>query len=133
MYDMLVFALEYHEAIDELTGDRDMRKYELDEDEWALVDQLCNLLKVCPTTHRFIHATHVIPDLSARDPFFSRSTPSLATMIPAMDHIDSHLAEASEDLTYSPAIRAAMALGKTHLNKYYDMKSHVNLLVSKGM
>lgn len=45
-YDMLIFALEYRQAIDEITGDRDMRKYELDENEWELVDQLCNLLEV---------------------------------------------------------------------------------------
>ena len=30
---MLVFALEYREAIDEISGDRDMRKYELLEEE----------------------------------------------------------------------------------------------------
>jgi hypothetical protein len=53
--------------------------------------------------------------------FFSRSTPNLTTVIPAMDHIDAHLATASQDLKYSPAIRASVALGKTHLNKYYDM------------
>ena len=38
-----------------------------------------------------------------------------------MDHIDAHLATASQDLKYSPAIRASVALGKAHLNKYYDM------------
>lgn len=53
--------------------------------------------------------------------FFSRSTPNLATVLPAMDHIDAHLATASQDLKYSAAIRASVALGKTHLNKYYDM------------
>lgn len=45
-YDMLLFALEYREAIDEITGDRDMRKYELDEEEWELVQQLCDVLGV---------------------------------------------------------------------------------------
>ena len=56
--------------------------------------------------------------------FFSRSTPNLATVIPAMDHIDAHLANASQNLKYSPAIRASLALGKAHLNKYYDMTDH---------
>ena len=41
-----------------------------------------------------------------------------------MDHIDTHLATASQDLKYSLAIRASLALGKTHLNKYYDMTNH---------
>jgi len=46
-YDMLVFALEYREAIDEISGDKEMRKYELEEEEWALVKQLCDILEVC--------------------------------------------------------------------------------------
>jgi hypothetical protein len=56
--------------------------------------------------------------------FFSRSTPDLATVIPAMDHIDNHLATAGQNLKYSPAIRASLALGKAHLNKYYNMTDH---------
>ena len=45
-------------------------------------------------------------------------------MIPAMDHIDAHLATVSQDLKFSPAIRASVALGKAHLNKYYNMTDH---------
>ena len=69
-YDMLVFAREYRMAIDEITGDRDMRKYELGEDEWELVEQLCNLLLVRSTTRLSIHTTHIIPDFQGRNPFF---------------------------------------------------------------
>jgi hypothetical protein len=63
-YDMLLFSREYRKAIDEITGDRDMRKYELDENEWALVDQLCDLLLVRSATCLFIHVdvSHVNPD-----------------------------------------------------------------------
>ena len=56
--------------------------------------------------------------------FFSHSMPNLATVIPAMDHIDAHLANASQNMKYSPAIHASLALGKAHLNKYYDMTDH---------
>jgi len=49
MYDMLVFALEYRHAIDEISGDREMRKYKLEEEDWALVQQLCDILEVCPS------------------------------------------------------------------------------------
>jgi hypothetical protein len=45
-------------------------------------------------------------------------------VIPAMDHIDAHLATASQSSKYSPAIRASLALGKAHLNKYYNMTDH---------
>jgi hypothetical protein len=45
-YDMLVFALEYREAINGISGNRDMRKYELSGEEWKLVQQLCDILAV---------------------------------------------------------------------------------------
>ncbi len=59
--------------------------------------------------------------------FFSCATLNLATVIPAMDHIDAHLAMASQDLKYLPAIRASLALGKSHLNKYYNMTDHLEV------
>jgi len=46
-YDMLVFALEYCQMIDKISVDRDTRKYELSEEEWELVQQLCDVLEVC--------------------------------------------------------------------------------------
>lgn len=52
--------------------------------------------------------------------FFSRCTPSISTVIPAMDHIDAHLAMAAQSAVYSPSIRAALAIGKKTLNRYYN-------------
>lgn len=45
---MLSFALEYRKAITELTSNLqyDMRKYELDNSDWHLVEQLSSILKV---------------------------------------------------------------------------------------
>lgn len=37
-----------------------------------------------------------------------------------MDFIDEHLATAATDDQYSIAIKAALAIGKTTLNRYYD-------------
>jgi hypothetical protein len=37
-----------------------------------------------------------------------------------MDHIDEHLASASVNLKYDPAIRAALGIGKRTLNRYYS-------------
>jgi len=63
--------------------------------------------------------------ISRIQPFsFSHSTPNLATVIPTMDHIYTHLATASQDLKYFPAIHASLVLGKAHLNKYYNMTDH---------
>ena len=47
-YDMLKFMLEYKEAIKIVTSDlnNDLRKYELNDEEWGLVGELANTLKV---------------------------------------------------------------------------------------
>ena len=53
--------------------------------------------------------------------FFSRSTPNLATVIPAMDLIDKVLTTSSiSPSKYSLAIHAALFIGKKTLNKYYN-------------
>jgi hypothetical protein len=68
-YDMLVFALEYRKVIDEISSDRDMRKYELDEEEWELVQQLCDVLAVHCV--RFLIPCH----RDSRFPSYSRTQP----------------------------------------------------------
>lgn len=52
--------------------------------------------------------------------FFSRGTPNLAMVIPAMDHIDQHLATAATTHSYPLALKAALAIGKKTLNRYYE-------------
>jgi hypothetical protein len=56
--------------------------------------------------------------------FFSRSMPNLATVIPAMDHIDEVLTTDSLSATYSPSIWAALSIGKKTLNRYYNVTDH---------
>lgn len=50
-FDMLNFAVEYREALDAITGDRDMklRQYELSEEDWNIATQLRDVLKVSLT------------------------------------------------------------------------------------
>ena len=47
-YDMLDFALNYRLAIDSITSTRELnlRKYELQDDEWAVAENLRDTLKV---------------------------------------------------------------------------------------
>jgi hypothetical protein len=45
-------------------------------------------------------------------------------VIPAMDHIDKHLATAATSSKYNPAIQAALTVGKKLLNKYYAATDH---------
>ncbi len=41
-----------------------------------------------------------------------------------MDHIDEHLATAALNSAYPLAIKAALAVGKRTLNRYYDKTDH---------
>ena len=53
--------------------------------------------------------------------FFSRATPNLANVIPAMDRIDKILTTNSlDDTTFQDSVRAACSLAKKTLNRYYD-------------
>ena len=54
--------------------------------------------------------------------YFSRGTPSLPTVIQAMDHIDSVFTDITLPSSQKhPAIRAAVAIAKKTLNKYYSL------------
>ena len=46
-FDMLNFAIDYRPAIDSMTSNRDLnlRKYELEDDEWAVAENLRDTLK----------------------------------------------------------------------------------------
>jgi hypothetical protein len=46
-FDMLDFAINYRAAVDAMTSIRDLRKYELDDNEWDTAANLCNTLKAC--------------------------------------------------------------------------------------
>ena len=67
--------------------------------------------------------------------FFSRDTPYLADVIPAMDHIDKVLTNASLSSKYVKLIRVACGLAKKALNKYYsytDMSDTYRIAISES-
>jgi hypothetical protein len=76
-YDMLVFALKYRVALDFITREREMklRQYEMDDEEWDIAQQLCDVLKA---GFHFIYSVKVNTYLAyrfSRTPhFFSRAT-----------------------------------------------------------
>lgn len=123
-YDMLEFALHYCATLDTMTDDRDMKlhQFELSKKDWDMAAELCKALRIS-----FTFPCCLLPLLTLQlkifkhsTLFFSRDTPSISTVIPAMDHIDEYMAMASQDSKYSEAICAALALGKCTLNQYYD-------------
>ncbi|KIL55992.1 hypothetical protein M378DRAFT_90003 [Amanita muscaria Koide BX008] len=104
---MLDFAIEYKKVIDLITGERDsnLRDYELGCSEWAIALELRDVLSI------FKQATL----------YFSReSAPTLTTVIPAMDHIDKVLVTNINSGKFSPAVIAALNVGKSTLNRYYS-------------
>lgn len=52
---------------------------------------------------------------------FSSDTPCAAAVIPAMDKMHTELTSAIENFDYSPALKSALSLGKTVLDKYYSL------------
>ncbi len=132
---MLKFAVEYQSAIDKIAGEREsnLRKYEMGALEWTLAKELCEVLKVrgvrCysgvyfPLWHarlltEALFALQIFKEVTL---FFSRATPNLATVIPAMDYLDRELAtNMLNDDKYQPAIRAALGMAKRTVNRYYN-------------
>ena len=47
-YDMMRFAVAYRPAIDKITADKalKLRKYELDNDDWVIIEDLVSVLEV---------------------------------------------------------------------------------------
>ncbi|KAI0665687.1 hypothetical protein C8Q78DRAFT_956941, partial [Trametes maxima] len=81
-----------------------LHAYKLSPDEWTIITELCDVLKI------FKDATL----------YFSRDTPNLAMVIPAMDHIDNVLTDATRaSSSLSPPISAVLRLAKKTLNRYY--------------
>ncbi|KAI0653301.1 hypothetical protein C8Q70DRAFT_874763, partial [Cubamyces menziesii] len=80
-----------------------LRQYELSETEWKIAEQL----------------QHALRDATL---FFSRDTPNLATVIPAMEHMSNMLDGCIRDeVKYEEPIRIALSLAKRTLTKYYNL------------
>lgn len=147
-FDMLQFSLKYRKAIEKLTSERknELRQFELSEEEWKIAEELKGTLEVGPLVGPCVHVSNGVgvshgstfsPQQILKDAtlFFSRATPNLATVIPAMDHIDTQFTNATDPTSSNnPAIRAAIGLGKRTLNRYYSMTDMVEVYrITMGM
>ena len=56
---MMVFALEYREPIDSITAEKSLklRKYELDNEGWGIIEQLVSVLQVIAISFTLISLT----------------------------------------------------------------------------
>jgi hypothetical protein len=60
--------------------------------------------------------------------FFSRGSPNLAAIIPAMDHIDKDFTDKIRPSSKThPAIRHALTLAKKTLDRYYSLTDDVEV------
>ncbi|KAK7034801.1 hypothetical protein R3P38DRAFT_2518453, partial [Favolaschia claudopus] len=101
-YDMLCFAAKYRPVIDAITSDKSykLRKYELDDDEWKIIDDLIHVFKTATLY------------------FSSDSTSTISNVISTMEVIDNIL-EARGDRKLDPAVVRAVSWGRKTLQKYY--------------
>ena len=66
------------------------------------------------------HTNNALQILKDATTYFSRATPDLPTVIPAMDHIDTHFTESiAPSGKKSRAMRSALETAKKTLNRYY--------------
>jgi hypothetical protein len=88
-YDMMVFTLEYCAPIDSITADKSLklRKHELDNVDWQVIEQLVHVLKGYKTVTLY----------------FSSNTASIATVIPTMDTLNKSL-DSSTNKTLHPFV-----------------------------
>ena len=134
---MLRFALQYRAAIDDTTGNKlsNLHRYELGDEDWVIVEQLCETLKVSRGyriySNNLFRMIQIFKDATL---FFSHATPNLATVIPAMDYIDEVLTTQAQDFNLKPAIHAALSMAKKVLNAYYDKTDRSNIYrIAMGM
>ncbi|KAJ7163967.1 hypothetical protein C8R43DRAFT_879377 [Mycena crocata] len=107
---MIHTALKYCRAYREFTTDESngLQAFVLTSAEWTVIEDLCDILCVL---------------------FFSRGSATLASVIPAMDKIDSLLATAvlkkpTGDKKFCIPMKAALLKAKKTLNRYYSLAFH---------
>jgi hypothetical protein len=119
-FDMLIFAIEYRKALDTITSECEMKLclYKLTQEEWDIATHLCEVLRVCDLFLLGIdYSSNPLPKIfKDATLFFSRGTPNIVMVIPAMDHINAKLATDASNDKYRLSIQAALAMGKKTLN-----------------
>ncbi|KAF8985612.1 hypothetical protein BDQ17DRAFT_1191795, partial [Cyathus striatus] len=78
--------------------------YELEEEEWRVIEELCSILEV----------------LKDAMLYFSCQDTSIANVIPSMDHTNDCLMTAAINLELPLSIHTAAGLAKKILNHYYS-------------
>ncbi|KAJ6454645.1 hypothetical protein C8R45DRAFT_881900, partial [Mycena sanguinolenta] len=112
---MIIVALHYRRAYREFTTDESngLQKFVLTGAEWTVLEDL----------------RYILGSFKDATLFFSRDSATLASVIPAMDKIDSLLATAvlkipTGDQKFSVPVKVALLASKRTLNRYYSLAFH---------
>jgi hypothetical protein len=121
-HDMMEFALKYRKPIDDITADKKLklRKYELDNDDWKIIEDLVAVLHVCDEFSPSFIALMMPQTYKKATIFFSQDSAGIATVIPAMDKITNSLNPRTRK-PYHSAILAVMNLAQKKMNQYYSL------------
>lgn len=138
-YDMVKLAFKFRPAIDDITADKSLklRKYELDDDDWKVIGDLIQVLKVCFSSTAVVFWPGV--DLLCKiykdaTLFFSQDqVSSIANVIPTMDRINALLTDAPVE-PLSPSVKIALKFACKSINKYYSKTDLSNVYrIAMGM
>ncbi|KAF8690374.1 hypothetical protein AX14_002970 [Amanita brunnescens Koide BX004] len=112
-YDMLDFTVKYRNVLDKMTSDRknDLCKYEVDDNDWKLAEQLHNMLEI----------------LKEATQYFSRAKPNLAHVVPAIDAIHKEFSSFICNPSIPDLIREAVQMVKKVLNQYYSKTDDIEI------
>ena len=128
---MLDFMLEYCVGVNAITDQNKLglSQYVLNEEEWELLRQLCDVLQVCVChTASYIITSPPAQILKDATSYFLQSMPNLTMVIPAMDFIDETFTTSMlKQKKLSPAICAAISMAKQTLNQYYSLTDFSDL------
>lgn len=125
---MLVSALKHRKLVNAITSNQELeiKEFRLTEEEWGLVENLKNVLKVCLS---FLSFDHLAPLITVDGlvqvfkrltvAFSSDRVPTIADVIPAYDAMDAVLEADAANTKYPDSIRVALALARRTLNRYY--------------
>ncbi|KAG6904814.1 hypothetical protein DXG01_006989, partial [Tephrocybe rancida] len=94
-YNMLTMALEYPVVVDNITSDKKLWCYELDEEDWQIISDLNHVLKVYKDATLFFSANNVT---------------SITNVILTMDHIDKMLNDDVSNTALTPSVHAALSV-----------------------
>ena len=121
-HDMMEFALKYRKPIDDVTADKklNLRKFELDNDDWKIIEDLVAILHVCDRFPHLFIALMTSQIYKKATVFFSHDSAGIAAVIPAMDKIMNSLNPQTKE-PYHSAILAAIKLAQKKMNQYYSL------------